>query len=166
MLELFKELWTIDCLIFLVCSIINVALQTAKTIITARGTIHSAAIINCITFGFYSIIVKQLAMYGLFMTVVITMVANLVGVYFSMWLMQKLAKDKLWKISVTTKDELILADLEEYNIPYTYHPVAYKGSAYYSLVIFSETQADSDIIKKILDKRKTKYNVDIISAKL
>ena len=78
-----------QALIFFVCSFINVMLSTMKSILTVRSTKNVAAIINAVTYGFYAIVVKQLADLDIPITVVVTILTNLIGVYLSMWILDK-----------------------------------------------------------------------------
>lgn len=153
-------------IIFTVCSLVNVILSTMKTILTVRSTKIVASIINAVTYGFYAIVVKQLASLDLTVTVIVTIATNLIGVYLSMWLMDKMKKDCLWKISVTTKDKSIVKKIENFDIEYTMSPIQYKKEIYYSIEIFSKNQKDSAIIKNILNEYKVKYNVTEITKTL
>ena len=153
-------------IIFTVCSLVNVILSTMKTILTVRSTKVVASIINAVTYGFYAIVVKQLASLDLTVTVIVTIATNLIGVYLSMWLMDKMKKDCLWKISVTTKDKSIVKKIENFDIEYTMSPIQYKKETYYSIEIFSKNQKDSTIIKNILNEYKVKYNVTEIAKTL
>ena len=153
-------------IIFTVCSLVNVILSTMKTILTVRSTKIVASIINAVTYGFYAIVVKQLASLDLTVTVIVTIATNLIGVYLSMWLMDKMKKDCLWKISVTTKDKSIVKKIENFDIEYTLSPIQYKKEIYYSIEIFSKNQKDSTIIKNILNEYKVKYNVTEITKTL
>ena len=153
-------------IIFTVCSLVNVILSTMKTILTVRSTKIVASIINAVTYGFYAIVVKQLASLDLTVTVIVTIVTNLIGVYLSMWLMDKMKKDCLWKISITTKDKSIVKKIENFDIEYTLSPIQYKKETYYSIEIFSKNQKDSTIIKNILNEYKVKYNVTEITKTL
>ena len=153
-------------IIFTVCSLVNVILSTMKTILTVRSTKVVASIINAVTYGFYAIVVKQLASLDLTVTVIVTIATNLIGVYLSMWLMDKMKKDCLWKISVTTKDKSIIKKIENFDIEYTLSPIQYKKETYYSIEIFSKNQKDSTIIKNILNEYKVKYNVTEITKTL
>lgn len=153
-------------IIFTVCSLVNVILSTMKTILTVRSTKVVASIINAVTYGFYAIVVKQLASLDLIVTVIVTIATNLIGVYLSMWLMDKMKKDCLWKISVTTKDKSIVKKIENFDIEYTLSPIQYKKEIYYSIEIFSKNQKDSTIIKNILNEYKVKYNVTEITKTL
>ena len=153
-------------IIFTVCSLVNVILSTMKTILTVRSTKVVASIINAVTYGFYAIVVKQLASLDLTVTVIVTIATNLIGVYLSMWLMDKMKKDCLWKISVTTKNKSIAKKIENFDIEYTMSPIQYKKETYYSIEIFSKNQKDSTIIKNILNEYKVKYNVTEITKTL
>lgn len=153
-------------IIFTVCSLVNVILSTMKTILTVRSTKVVASIINAVTYGFYAIVVKQLASLDLTVTVIVTIATNLIGVYLSMWLMDKMKKDCLWKISITTKDKSIVKKIENFDIEYTMSPIQYKKEIYYSIEIFSKNQKDSTIIKNILNEYKVKYNVTEITKTL
>ena len=153
-------------IIFTVCSLVNVILSTMKTILTVRSTKVVASIINAVTYGFYAIVVKQLASLDLTVTVIVTIATNLIGVYLSMWIMDKMKKDCLWKISVTTKNKSIAKKIENFDIEYTMSPIQYKQETYYSIEIFSKNQKDSSIIKNILNEYKVKYNVTEITKTL
>ena len=153
-------------IIFTVCSLVNVILSTMKTILTVRSTKVVASVINAVTYGFYAIVVKQLASLDLTVTVIVTIATNLIGVYLSMWLMDKMKKDCLWKISVTTKNKSIAKKIENFDIEYTMSPIQYKNETYYSIEIFSKNQKDSTIIKNILNEYKVKYNVTEITKTL
>lgn len=153
-------------IIFTVCSLVNVILSTMKTILTVRSTKVVASIINAVTYGFYAIVVKQLASLDLTVTVIVTIATNLIGVYLSMWIMDKMKKDCLWKISVTTKDCTLTKKIENFDIEYIMSPIQYRNNTYYSIEIFSKNQKDSTIIKNILNEYKVKYNVTEITKTL
>lgn len=155
----------ITTIIFFICSLINVMLSTLKTILTVKASKGVATIINAITYGFYAIVVKQLASLDLITTVTVTIVTNIIGVYVSMWLLEKTKKDCLWKISVTTKDSTLVERLEKFSISYVMNPVQYKKQTYYNIDVFSENQKDSSIIENILKEYKVKYNITEINKK-
>lgn len=127
-------------IVFFICSLINVMLSTLKTILTVKASKGVATIINAITYGFYAIVVKQLASLDLITTVTVTIITNIIGVYVSMWLLEKTKKDCLWKISVTTKDNTLVEKLEKFSISYVMNPVQYKKQTYYNIDVFSENQ--------------------------
>lgn len=155
----------IATIIFFICSLINVMLSTLKTILTVKASKGVATIINAITYGFYAIVVKQLASLNLITTVTVTIITNIIGVYVSMWLLERTKKDCLWKISVTTKDSTLVEKLEKFSISYVMNPVQYKKQTYYNIDVFSENQKDSSIIENILKEYKVKYNITEINKK-
>lgn len=155
----------IATIIFFICSLINVMLSTLKTILTVKASKGVATIINAITYGFYAIVVKQLASLDLITTVTVTIITNIIGVYVSMWLLEKTKKDCLWKISVTTKDNTLVEKLEKFSISYVMNPVQYKKQTYYNIDVFSENQKDSSIIENILKEYEVKYNITEINKK-
>ncbi len=152
-------------IVFFICSLVNVMLSTLKTILTVKASKGVATIINAITYGFYAIVVKQLASLDLITTVTVTIITNIIGVYVSMWLLEKTKKDCLWKISVTTKDNTLVEKLEKFSISYVMNPVQYKKQTYYNIDVFSENQKDSSIIENILKEYKVKYNITEINKK-
>jgi hypothetical protein len=111
-------------------------------------------------------VVKQLASLDLGITVTVTILTNLIGVYASIWLVEKCKKDCLWKISVTSKDKELVNKLEPFSVSYTCGEVVYKDETYYNIDIFSKTREESAIIKDILQKYHVKYNVTEINKKL
>ena len=120
-------------IIFTICQFINVALNTIKTIIMHKEEKISSSIINAITYGFYAVIVVMTATaLPLWQTVVITIITNLIGVYMSMWLLEKFKKDSLWEIVATVKEEdtFYLADEKEFLSDYSVKGQFYKNTAY------------------------------------
>lgn len=155
-----------EFIIFFVCSLINVILSTIKSIVTARANKLSATLMNAISYGFYTIIVKQLADVSIPVAVSVTIITNLIGVYLSCWFMEKIKKESLWVINATTQDSAILKKLEKYSIQYTYNNTYYKNKEFFHIQIFSKDHHDSSIIKSILDNSKVKYHIEEISKHL
>ena len=141
--------------VFFVCSLINVILNTLKTIIMHKEQKISSTIINAITYGFYAIIVVMTASaLDLWITILITIVANAIGVYGSMWLLERFKKDSLWEITATIQNDkndidYIIEELEKenisFNIIYTFNE---KETIFH---IYSKNQKESQTIKNLLD---------------
>ena len=147
---------------YLGVQLVNVILNTFKTIITARGSMIPAAAINALTFGFYTIVVALTAnISNLWINVAITIFANFVGVCFSIWLLNKLKRDKLWEIvatvnNVNDNNYKVANSLYDEIIPY----IMVKDSTNHTIFhIYSANQKQSEIIKKILQKYNAKYIV-------
>ena len=143
--------------IFFACSFVNVMLSTIKSILTVKSTKNVAAIMNAISYGFYAIVVKQLADLDIPVTVMVTILTNLIGVYLSMWFLDKVKKDNLWKITVTTPSEnlkSIAKELDKEGIGYTYFSVTERKGV---MDIYSETSNQSAYIRDVLKKYQVKY---------
>ena len=145
---------------YLGVQLVNVILNTFKTIITARGSMIPAAVINALTFGFYTIVVALTAdISNLWVNMAITIFANFVGVCFSIWLLNKLRKDKLWEIVATVNndnDYKVANSLHNEVIPYT----MVKDSTNHTIFhIYSANQKESIKVKEILQKYNAKYIV-------
>ena len=154
-------------ILFFVCQLVNVALNTAKSIIMHKEEKISSTLINAITYGFYTIIVVMTASeLPLWITIVITVITNIIGVYVSMWILEKFKKDKLWEIHATIDEEdcnCLADELDMLEIGY----VDFKtnnGKAVFH--IYSNSQKESAEIKDRLDFYRAKYIVHEERAKL
>ena len=147
-------------LTFIILNILNVIIQTVKSIATVKCGKTAAAIINAVAYGLYTIVtVYMMCELELWLKALIVAVANLVGVYVVKLLEEKARKDKLWKVEATvlrgwTKElhrALVVAE-----IPHNY----LENVGKYTLFnIFCETQAQSTKAKYILDSFEAKYFV-------
>lgn len=165
-----ENIFTTSTIIFFTVMLINVILQTLKSILTVKSTKIVAMTINTIAFGFYTVIIKQIANLPIEITVVVTMLANFIGVYISMVILDKTKKDKLWKINITTETKTQGTELQEIlfvnDISYSAFEVINKSGVTLNIDIFSENQKESALIKRILDKYPVKYTVVEIMRKL
>ena len=159
-------------LLFLVCQFINVALNTIKTIIMHKEEKISSAIINAITYGFYTIIVVMTASeLDLWLTIVITIITNLIGVYVSMLILEKLKKDSLWEIVATVQSDKAEMEKHYINSKLTYNDISFNCVATnkqgeYVYHIYSKSQKESRYIKQVLDDMKATYIVHEERVKL
>ena len=156
--------------VFVICNIINVALNTFRSIIMHKEEKISSSIINAITYGFYAIIVVMTASaLPLWITIVISAITNLIGVYGSMWLLERFKKDSLWEITATT-DREHLEEIREYlnicKIPHNYNLIDNYENTKIVFRIYSENQKQSVETKYILDKCNAKYIVHEERVKL
>jgi hypothetical protein len=121
-------------------------------------------LINAICYGFYMLIVKQVADVDYATAVIVTILANVVGVWISYRIMDLFKKDKLWRITVTLKDKKALDEcvknLEKYNIGFT--PIEKTNS----IDIYSYNQKESAIIKNILGNYDYKYFIQEMAKNL
>lgn len=143
---------------FCVLNIINVVLQTVKSLMTVKCGKWSAAAINAVAFGLYQVIlVYAVCDLPLFTKVVVVAIANFVGVFFTKLVEEKLRKDKLWKVEATIPREWAGAvhfDLKD--IPHNY----VENVGKYTLFNFyCATQKESVKVRDILSQYDAKYFV-------
>ena len=150
--------------VFVICSLVNVILSTLKTLIMVNAGRNSAIIINAVCYGFYTLVVKQLTSVDYVTAVLVTIGANVVGVWISYKIMDLFKKDKLWRITVALKSKQALDEcmknLEKYNIGFT--PIEKTNS----IDIYSYNQKESAIIKNILGNYDYKYFIQEMAKNL
>lgn len=143
-------------LIFFGLSLVNVVLQTLKSIFTIRASKMVAALTTAIAFGFYTVVIKQLSDFDLVIAVVVTVVANLIGVYLSIVITEKLKKDDLWKITAV----LSQGNVAVLEIRLKYHKIGFTSenlnNGKMKFDIYAYTQNESAIVKNILDETPCK----------
>lgn len=174
-------------MLFFALQLINVVLQTLKSIITVKGTTTQSALMNALAFGLYTIIVVFTAgeftgnyTTDLIIKIIVTMLTNLIGVYISAWILRKFKKDKLWKVESTIvmpyipnipysdKKNKFLTDLKDiikhYNLSYHYIELERQGEFLFSF--YCKTQKESHNLKKILKTYNAKYIVQEETVRL
>ena len=149
-----KLLW-----LFIGLNIINVIVQTIKSIATLKCGKTSAAIINAFAYGFYTIVtIYMLCDLPLFWKAGIVALCNLIGVYVVKWGEEKARKDKLWKVEATVPREAaidLVRKLKVSDLPYNYVDI----NKYYLFNVYCATQVQSAKIKEILNTYNAKYFV-------
>lgn len=150
-------------LVFIVLNIVNVITQTIKSLATVKCGKGSAAVINAVAYGLYTIVtVYLMCELDLYLKAGIVALCNLVGVYVVKLIEEKARKDKLWKVEATILNQGIFAEnddclieLKNANIPMNYIDI----NKYILVNCYCATQAESKIVKEILDKYNAKYFV-------
>lgn len=140
-------------LVFIVLNVVNVVIQTVKSIITINGTKWSASIVNAVAYGLYTIVVVFMSAegLGLFWKAVIIGLANLIGVYVVKLIEEKNRKDKLWLVKITVpmnNFEKIKQELNIHNISFNY----YNLTKYFVIDSYCETQKETTLVLKICKK--------------
>ena len=135
-------------IIFIVLNIVNVIIQTVKSIATIKCGKTMAAVVNAIAYGFYTyIVILTMSDLPLFTKCIIVALCNLIGVYVVKLLEEKSRKDKLWLVKFTIpihRAETAKELLDNKDIPYTYYDL----TKYFVFDTFCDTQADT---QKVLD---------------
>lgn len=146
--------------IFVVLNVVNVVIQTVKSIATIKCGRVPAAVINAVAYGLYTIVVVYtVCELPLWLKATVVAVANLVGVYIVKLLEEKKRKDKLWKVEATiphTHTDQLHYELKVRGIP---HNFIEDVGQYTVFNIYCETQKESAIAKVVLDQYQAKYFV-------
>lgn len=149
-------------LIFIALNIVNVILQTFKSIATIKCNKYVASLINAIAYGLYTVVLVYTAMDGIttLEKALIVGLSNLVGVFVVKAIEEKMRKDKLWKIETTilaTNVEDFIKDLKVAKISYSHFNI--NNSDYKLFQIFCPTQKESHSVKELIKKYNAKYFV-------
>lgn len=144
-------------LLYLVLQVVYVILNTVTNIAKIKCSKLIASLTSAICYGFYVIVVVATASnQPIWVKMLLTAVTNVVGVYVGMWVMEKLRKDKLWKIEITIRDAIEAYQFEntlrEKDI--SFNSVVCKNNDII-LNVYSKSQKESEIIKKALAEATT-----------
>ena len=146
-------------LIFTILSVVNVILQTIKSIATFKCGRLVAAAVNAVAFGLYTVVlVYTNCDLPLLTKALVVAVCNFVGVWIVKYFEEKARKDKLWKIEVTIPAEQaqqMIADCEYYNLTYNYVDIR----KWYLFNFYCPTKQDSSNVKQLLKSYDAKYFV-------
>ena len=154
-------------ILFFILSVINVFLQTAKTLIMIKtDNKHIIGLVQAIVYGFYTVIlVYTNCELSLLWKILICALANFIGselTYIAVNpILKKIQKDKLWKIEATISNQGIepeyddcIIELKNSDIPFNYIDI----KKYIIINCFCSTQKESQIVKKILKKYDAKFS--------
>lgn len=147
-------------ILFIVMNVLNVIIQTVKSICTIKCGKAVAAIVNAVAYGLYTyIVVLTMCDLPLLAKCLIVAGCNFVGVYVVKLIEEKARKDKLWKIEATVFDpytKSLHCDLTAEEIPCNYIPKIGKWSVFN---IYCDSQEKSKKVKILLEKYNAKYFV-------
>lgn len=146
-------------IIFIILNIVNVIIQTVKSIATIKCGKGMAALVNAVAYGLYTVVVVYTVCdLPLWLKVVIVGACNLVGVFCVKWCEEKARKDKLWKVEATVKPteaEAIKQYCKVLNVPFSYIDI----DKYVIFNFYCATQAQSALVKSVLNNHNAKYFV-------
>ena len=112
-------------ILFLLATAFNVTISTIKSIVTVKGGKMAAAILNAVTYGFYTYVIILTNGDGLstLAKMLITAGCNFVCVYLVKYIEEKNAPEKMWKIECAFQnaydyeDTMTHQNLEKMGIP-------------------------------------------------
>lgn len=147
-------------ILFIICTAVNVILSTIKSIATIKGGKFMAALMNALTYGFYSwvIILTTIDNLSTVDKMLITAACNFVGVYLVKLIEEKTRKEKLWKIEATVPFEemhSLTNESKEQKLIFNYTPIG----KYTIFNFYSYSRRESEEVAKLLQRHDAKYFV-------
>lgn len=147
-------------IIFIVLNVVNVILQTVKSIVTVKCGKTLSALINAIAFGLYTILLVYMNCdLDLWTKAGVTAICNLIGVYVVKLFEEKMRKDKLWKIELSIPTEKAIdfrKHLTEFDISFS--EITTTGN-YKIFNAYAPTQKESAFVKTLAERFEVKYFV-------
>ena len=143
---------------FVILNIVNVIIQTVKSLATVKCGKTVASIINAVAYGLYTVVVVYTVCdLPLWLKVVVVGVANLIGVFVVKLFEEKSRKDKLWKVElacpINSAMELHQHFLE-YNISHNYE----KAGKWFIFNCYCATQTETWIVVNAGRERQCKIS--------
>ena len=146
--------------IFIIANILNVIIQTVKSLCTVKCGKTIASVVNAIAYGFYTyIIILTTCELPTFTKAIIVALCNLVGVYVVKYLEEKIRKDKLWKVELTELKQYknsLDTDLKILDIPHNYIDNIGKYTVFN---IYCATQKESKQVEELTKQYNAKFFV-------
>ena len=146
-------------LLFIVLNIVNVVLQTVKSICTIKCGKVGASLVNALAYGLYTVvIVYMMCDLPLLVKAGIVALCNLVGVFVVKFAEEKARKDKLWKVEATIpvfNGPDLKENAKTAGLSFNY----IEAGKYWVFNFYCPSQDASANVKKLLTKYDAKYFV-------
>ena len=147
-------------ILFSLLTIVNVIFSTIKSIVTIKSGKTVASLISAGYYGYYNVVlIYTVADFPLWQKVVVTFLANLIGVWLVKWGEEKARKDKLWKVEATINKiddwEKLISELKSCGVPCNYIDI----DKYILINCYCATQKQSIAVKELLNCYDVKYFV-------
>lgn len=143
-------------ILFSLLTVVNVIFSTIKSIVTIKSGKTVASLISAGYYGYYNVVlIYTVADFPLWQKVVVTFLANLIGVWLVKWGEEKVKKDKLWLVKITIPvnySNIIKKELNNNNISFTYYDI----NKYFVFDCFCENQKDTKIVSTLCKKYQGK----------
>lgn len=148
-------------LIFVILQFVNIIIATFKSVLIIKGTKGHAALINAISYSLGIFITYFVSNeISIYYSIPITFFLNLLGVYIGLFILEKIKKDQLWRISTTVKGEYFdsyIKDLRKAGVqlmPYE------TGRTDFKVVdVFSNSREETKKIQPIIKRYQIKYTI-------
>lgn len=147
-------------IVFIVMNVLNVVIQTIKSICTIKCGKAVAAIVNAVAYGLYTyIVVLTMCDLPLLAKCLIVAGCNFVGVFVVKFFEEKARKDKLWKVEATVPFEETAHLHEALKSEMVDHNYIENVGRYCVFNIYCPTQEQSRKVKEMLNYHRAKYFV-------
>lgn len=148
-------------IIYFSANVLYVGLNTVTTILRVKSGKLISAVFSAICYGFYVyvlVLTADSSNLPTYIKAILTAITNFIGVYVSMWILERTKRDKLWEITATLSENAnyksLIEKLKSEKISFNYNKIT---SGEYIFTLYSHTQKESKIIKNILDSENAKY---------
>ncbi len=142
---------------YIIFNVLNVIIQTIKSIATIKCNKYIAATVNAIAYGLYTyIVILMTADINLWFKIFVVAGANLVGVFLVKHFEEKTEKDRLWKIEATVRNKECYDRLAARGISCNYQETSNNR---YIINCFCNSKEESQIVKEILEIYEAKFFV-------
>lgn len=142
-------------------NVVNVILQTVKSILTIKGNKTVAALANAIAYGLYTYLLVLIASdINLWVKIFGCAGANLIGVYVVKWFEEKREREKVWRIEATFNKipaAVLPQELKNANLSYSEMEVNQGNNIVF--YIYCKTKKETVTAKKIVEEHAGKYFV-------
>ena len=145
---------------YILFNVLNVIIQTVKSIVTIKCNKYIASIVNAVAYGLYTYIIILTSIdIKLWVKIAVVALANLVGVFIVKAIEEKRRKSMLWKIEFTVNGALTDSVDELLKLARVPHNYIDKVGRYTIFNAYCATEKESESVKEIIKKYNAKYFV-------
>lgn len=144
---------------YVVFNVLNVIIQTIKSIVTIKCNKYIAAVVNAVAYGLYTyVIILTNVEIDLWFKIITVALANLIGVFVVKYFEEKNQKECLWKVEATITKEMFSKYkeiFERIEVPHNYIDI----DKYTIINFYCATRKQSELTKEFLTTVNAKYFV-------
>lgn len=145
---------------YILFNVLNVIIQTVKSIVTIKCNKYIASIVNAVAYGLYTYIIILTSIdIKLWVKIAVVALANLVGVFIVKAIEEKRRKSMLWKIEFTVNGALTDSVDELLKLARVPHNYIDKVGRYTIFNAYCAAEKESESVKEIIKKYNAKYFV-------
>lgn len=141
---------------FIALNVLNVILQTIKSLLTTKGNKWAAATGNAVAYGLYTVLLVYMTCdLSLWAKVFVVGGCNLIGVFIVKHMEEKMRRDKLWKVELTAQ----AADQEQLSKELQAAAISFNTSIVSKWALFNcycPTKKESHIVRELAKKYNAK----------